>query len=89
VAKWMCACGSTLRSSGAIPNPGEWLLVSDTDFDGFSGLVQAEDVHQAMTHAFRCAKCDRLHIFRSGLEHEPIVYTVDNGRDDSSRTVSP
>jgi len=61
--------------------------VSDADFDAFSGLVQAEDAYEAMTHPFRCTNCDRLHVFWSGLELERIVYAVDSGRHDSNRTV--
>jgi hypothetical protein len=68
-----------VQASGEIPNPSELLLISDTDFDAFSGTVEAEDVYQAMSHAFRCANCDRLHVFWSGLEQEPTVYAVDGG----------
>ena len=62
MAKWLCACGETLQSSGEMPNNSEWLLISDRDFDAFTGLVQAEDVYAAMQHAFRCPNCDRLHV---------------------------
>jgi hypothetical protein len=33
-----------IQSSGPVPNPAEYLLVSDVDFDGFTGFVEAEDV---------------------------------------------
>lgn len=33
-----------MHSSGPIPNPTAWLLVSDADFDSFSGSVEAEEV---------------------------------------------
>lgn len=85
MAKWLCPCGATMQSSGAIPNPSELLLISDTDFAAFSGAVDAEDVYQAMTHAFRCAACDRLHVFWSGLEREPTVYAVERAGDDAAR----
>jgi hypothetical protein len=65
MAKWLC--GAMIQSSGPVPNPAEYLLVSDVDFDGFTGFVEAEDVYMAMTHAFRCASCDRLHVFWSGM----------------------
>jgi hypothetical protein len=59
MAKWICVCGTTIRSSGDIPNPMQWMLLSDQDLDGFTGLVQAEDVYMRMTIAFRCPRCDR------------------------------
>ncbi|KLN36440.1 hypothetical protein FB00_00905 [Cellulosimicrobium funkei] len=65
----------TIRSSGPIPNPIEWLLVSDTDFDEFSGRATADDVYAAAQHAFRCPTCDRLHVFWSGLAEPSTVYT--------------
>jgi hypothetical protein len=74
VAKWVCACGTTMQSSGAMPNPTEYLLVSDQDFEAFTGLVQAEDVYAATSHAFRCPTCDRLHVFWRGLAEDPTIY---------------
>lgn len=85
MAKWLCPCGATVQSSGEIPNPSEWLLISDADFDAFSGTIEAEDVYQEMAHAFRCAACDRLHVFWSGLEREPAVYAVERASDDAAR----
>ena len=77
MAKWGCRCGATLRSGGSIPNPTEWLAVSDADFEAFSGLVRAEEVYDAMTHAFRCAECGRLYIYWSGMAEAPTVYSID------------
>jgi len=74
VAKWLCACGDVIQSSGSIPNSQEWLLVSDQDMDAFTGLVRSEDVYAAMSHAFRCGSCDRLHVFWAGIDQEPAVY---------------
>jgi hypothetical protein len=54
MAKRLCRCGARVQSSGPIPNPAEWLLLSDTDFEAFTGPANAEDVYEAMTHAFRC-----------------------------------
>ncbi|MEQ7125373.1 hypothetical protein ABN034_12725 [Actinopolymorpha sp. B11F2] len=68
---------SGIQSSGAIPNPSEWLLMSDRDFDAYAGMVQADDVYQAMTHGFRCADCGRFHVFWSGLDHDPTVYAAE------------
>jgi hypothetical protein len=77
MAKWLCACGSQIQSSGPIPNPTEWLLVSDSDFDTFAGTVDAEKVYAAMSHAFRCPACGRLHIFWRGFDNEPTIYRAE------------
>jgi len=74
VAKWLCPCGEAIQSSGDVPNPIEWLLISDHDFGAFEGLAQSEDVYAAATHAFRCPTCDRLHIFWRGMDADPVVY---------------
>ena len=78
MAKWLCACGTMIQSSGPIPNPAEYLLVSDPDFAGFTGLVEAEDVYMAMSHVSRCASCGRLHVFWSGLGEHPTVYAPES-----------
>ena len=36
VSKWLCACGTTMRSSGDIPNETELLVISDQNFGAFS-----------------------------------------------------
>ena len=50
------------------------MLTSDHDFDAFSGLVQAEDIYNNARVAFRCPKCDRLHVFWMGLSGDATVY---------------
>lgn len=74
MAKWLCACDTTIQSSGEIPNPTQWQLISDQDFEVFTGAVEAEDVYTSMTTAFRCPTCDRLHVFWQGMDHDPRVY---------------
>jgi len=74
VARFRCACGETIATSGSIPNPGEWHLLSDTDFDAFEGLVQAEDVYQATTVMYRCPSCGYLWIYWDGLDQPPSLY---------------
>lgn len=77
MAKWLCACGAQIQSSGPIPNPAEWLLISDLDFDAFTGTVAAEDVYASMSHAFRCGECGRLHVFWAGLDADPTIYRAE------------
>lgn len=74
MARWVCSCGEAIQSSGPIPHPYQWMLMSDQDFDAFTGLVQAEDVYSNATVAFRCPHCDRLHVFWQGIEADATVY---------------
>ena len=75
MAKFRCVCGESISTSGSIPNPLEWELISDTDFDAFTGLVQAEDIYQAATMMFRCPKSDHLWIFWRGIDQPPTLYS--------------
>ena len=74
MAEWLCLCGQVIRSSGAIPNPDEWHLLSDVDFERFEGQINAEDVYMATTIAYRCPASDHLWIFWDGLDGDPSVY---------------
>jgi hypothetical protein len=57
VAKFICTCGSPVRTSGAIPNPNEWHLLADEDFD--PDLPGMELLGCAIL-AWRCPACGRL-----------------------------
>jgi len=70
----LCTCGERL-SYGEIPSPNEWHLISDVDFDNFSGQVNAEEVYMATKGALRCPKCDRIWIFWDGFQRAPTEYT--------------
>jgi hypothetical protein len=74
MAKFRCACDHIVRTSGEIPNPNEWKILSDTDFDRFSGLVDAEEVYLACQSMFRCSNCGRLWVYWNGFEQEPTCY---------------
>jgi hypothetical protein len=74
VAKFLCRCGSTIRTSGEIPNPQQWLLVSDAAFDQLAGSVHASDHYGAMVHAYKGDDCGRLWIFWKGYDADPTEY---------------
>ena len=57
VAKFLCTCGSQVRTSGPIPNPGEWHLIADRDFDVD---LSATDLLGCSVLAWRCSACGRL-----------------------------
>jgi hypothetical protein len=71
--KMLCACGSEIHFGG-IPCPDEWLFISDTEFDSFSGAVDAEEVYARMRHFLKCPSCSRLWIYWDGFENPPEEY---------------
>jgi hypothetical protein len=71
--KFICDCGKVLRYS-EIPCSFEWLLISDTDFDRFSGTVDAEQVYRATTSLLRCPNCSQVWIFWDGMAQTPQAY---------------
>jgi hypothetical protein len=82
VAKWVCPCGNQIRSSGSIPNPQEWHLLSDSSmselFDD-APTVAAEDILHRTSYVYRCERCDRLHVFWDGIgEWPPTIYRPDS-----------
>jgi hypothetical protein len=60
---------------GEIPCPDEWLLISDTAYDRFAGMVDAEEVYSAMRHLLLCANCNRLWIYWDGFSEPPVAYS--------------
>lgn len=38
MAKFKCVGGAAITTAGAIPNPNEWRMISNVDFDAFTGL---------------------------------------------------
>jgi hypothetical protein len=68
-----CKCGSRL-SFGEIPNPIEWLMISDDDFDTFPEKVDASEIYANVTHMLKCTNCNRLWIFWNGFQSAPTSY---------------
>jgi hypothetical protein len=71
-----CKCGNKINY-GEIPNPNELLVISDVEYDEFSGSIDSEKLYKRMKSILQCNKCNRLFYFRNGLENEPIVYAPD------------
>ncbi len=74
MAKFLCVCGTSLSTSGAIPNPIEWRVLSDTDFDELVGLVDVEEIYQQTSSLVRCPVSGHLWIFWEGMDSEPVGY---------------
>jgi hypothetical protein len=75
MAKFQCVCGYMISTSGEIPHPYQWELVSDVDFDGFSGLVDADQIYMKATVMFRCPSCDHLWVYWDGMDQAPSLYS--------------
>lgn len=70
----ICKCGEKL-TYGEIPNPIEWLTISDKNYDSYEGKVDSENLYEEMKSILRCPSCDRLWIFWDGFEANPVCYT--------------
>ena len=70
---FQCKCGKSL-DIGSIPNPNEWLAVSDIEYDGYAENVDTEALYKRFTHFLRCANCSRLWFFWNGFNNAPTCY---------------
>ena len=84
MAKWLCRCGNTIRSSGSIPNPQEWRLIADADLEDVAGAASIRDDDQIRMFdeltrlAYRCESCGRLHVFWDAEQSwPPSVYALE------------
>jgi hypothetical protein len=68
-----CKCGEVIRY-GEIPNPVEWLFISDTEFDAFSETIEAEALYRQMNSFLQCPACKRLWMFWNGFNSDPTEY---------------
>jgi len=68
-----CGCGEILQY-GEIPCTNEWLLISDVEFDKFSGLVDAEEIYKAMKSLIKCTRCGTIWLFWDGFQAKPQPY---------------
>jgi hypothetical protein len=71
----ICKCDQKI-GYGAIPNPDEWLVISDTTFDGFSGQVDADAIYRAAASMLRCPRCGRVWVFWDGFDSDPTEYVL-------------
>jgi hypothetical protein len=74
MAKFACVCGHVIPMSGPIPNPDEWQLISDVEFDRFEGVTDADEMYRFATVMYRCPQSDHLWIFWDGFSARPSLY---------------
>jgi hypothetical protein len=75
-----CACGERIPY-GDIPNPTEWLFISDTEFDSIAGEIDAEVLYQRMKSFLQCPTCMRIWIFWDGFGAPPAEYALQGPSD--------
>ncbi len=73
----LCKCGNRL-SLGEIPNPNEWLMISDIEYDEFQGEIDTEKLYMKFKPLIICPYCERLIYFWNGFNDSPIFYKVDS-----------
>ena len=74
MAKFRCVCGQSISTSDEIPNPNEWRLISDIEFDDVNGPIDAEALYQRMRIMYRCPVSDHLWVFWDGFDAPPKLY---------------
>ncbi len=71
--KIICSCGNILSYS-EIPCSIEYKFISDSDYDKFSGSIDAEELYAQMKSFLACTTCHRLWIFWNGYQNAPTEY---------------
>ena len=77
MAKFICKCENIIRTSGAIPNPNEWLIMSDVEYDSLDPKMNLDELNLKMKSFFICDRCGRLWFFWKGFDSDPIPYKID------------
>ena len=68
-----CKCGNIIKY-GEIPNPNEWLFISDIQFDNFVEKIDVETLYKNMKSMLICHQCGRLWFFWGGFNNPPTLY---------------
>ncbi len=72
-----CKCGNIIKSN-EIPNSNEWLIISDVDYDRYSGKIDAEELYKEMKKLVICQKCKRIWIYWNGYQESPNSYFLES-----------
>ncbi len=71
-----CICESRI-GFGGIPNPNEYLLISDVKFEKFWDSPNTEQLYNEMSIVGKCSNCGRLHVFWDGFDKPQTIYKID------------
>ena len=73
MAKWQCACGAVLTTSGPIPHPDGLYVVPEELYEARADAGDFDLITESVG-AHRCRACDRLWVWWNGWDGEPTVY---------------
>jgi hypothetical protein len=68
-----CKCGSFVNFS-EIPNPNEWVIISDIEFDSFPNNLNKDELYRQMKSMLVCPTCKRILVFWNGFDNDPTFY---------------
>ena len=75
MAKYKCPfCGYFAHTSGGIPNPNEWLLMSAGEHDQLPENISSGELYARTTKMYKCVSCQGVAIFWKGLSENPTWY---------------
>jgi hypothetical protein len=75
MAKYSCPyCPGFVHTSGAIPNPNEWLLLSAQQHDELPEAVSADGLYKMSKSLYKCVACKAIAIFWAGYDAAPTWY---------------
>lgn len=60
MAKFLCVCGETIRTSGEIPSPDQWMIMSDVELDQYAQGVNV----RAINHLRKAARAEGASVLR-------------------------
>lgn len=69
----ICTCGSVVKY-GEIPNPNEWLMISDEEYDQYPDTIDSEKLYMSFKHILTCSNCGSLLVYWNGFNQEPAIY---------------
>ncbi|ASS48068.1 MAG: hypothetical protein A3D31_00735 [Candidatus Fluviicola riflensis] len=78
--KILCECDEVIRLHD-IPSPNVLMMISDEEYDEFSGLIDAEELYMRMKMIVKCPSCKRLYFFSKGIESPAEIYTFERLRE--------
>ncbi|EHO15092.1 hypothetical protein [Myroides odoratimimus] len=74
--KLKCECNEVIKLR-EIPSPYQYLMISDVEYDSYSGLVDTEELYSKMTILVKCPACHRMYIYNKGFNSSPTIYCVE------------
>ncbi len=73
VAKWRCRCGGVIHTSGPIPHPDGFYVLSEEAYNAHASVPNFDLIQEAVG-AHVCRNCTRLRVWWDGWDNEPTVY---------------